>query len=153
LDIRIEAAIAVQEPNDIENVSRLGKLSPFTCPECHGALWEIEDGPMLRYRCHVGHAFSAEDAQAAQNREIQRMLESVVRANRERAALVRRMAEKERKGQNAVLAERLERRAVEYDENARVLGSLLAAADEAAVTNLTSRSNLAANGEEDGETT
>jgi two-component system chemotaxis response regulator CheB len=35
-----------------------GTLSALTCPECGGALWEIRDGQLLRYECHVGHAYS-----------------------------------------------------------------------------------------------
>jgi hypothetical protein len=30
---------------------RPGKLSTFTCPECHGPLWELDEGDLIRYRC------------------------------------------------------------------------------------------------------
>ena len=43
---------------DLRDSQRLGALSPFTCPSCRGALWELEEGGHLRYRCHTGHAFS-----------------------------------------------------------------------------------------------
>ncbi|NJL34749.1 MAG: hypothetical protein HC893_13980, partial [Chloroflexaceae bacterium] len=36
-----------------------GKPSPFACPDCNGILWEIQDGPLVRYRCRIGHAFFA----------------------------------------------------------------------------------------------
>jgi two-component system chemotaxis response regulator CheB len=32
----------------------LSTPSRFICPECHGALWEIENGTILRYGCHTG---------------------------------------------------------------------------------------------------
>lgn len=28
----------------------------FTCPECHGALWNINEDDIARLRCRVGHA-------------------------------------------------------------------------------------------------
>jgi len=35
-----------------------GAPSVFSCPECSGVLWEVQDGNMRRFRCRVGHAFS-----------------------------------------------------------------------------------------------
>src|SRR5437899_8216914 len=32
-----------------------GKPSQFTCPDCNGTLWEIQDAEILRFRCRVGH--------------------------------------------------------------------------------------------------
>jgi hypothetical protein len=34
----------------LETDSRPGKLSAFTCPECHGPLWELQEGDLIRYR-------------------------------------------------------------------------------------------------------
>ena len=67
-EIRFEAAIAAQELAGMETNERLGELSPFACPECHGVLWEIDDGGLLRYRCHVGHAFTSETMHVEQGR-------------------------------------------------------------------------------------
>jgi two-component system chemotaxis response regulator CheB len=38
----------------------IGELTPYTCPECHGVLSAIKDGENARFRCHTGHAFSAD---------------------------------------------------------------------------------------------
>ena len=35
-----------------------GPLSPYTCPECHGVLVQLQDGDFTRFRCHTGHAYS-----------------------------------------------------------------------------------------------
>ena len=125
LDIRLEAAVAAQELADMKVDQMLGKVSPFTCPECHGALWEIRDGPMLRFRCHVGHAFTADAVLAAQNDEIDRMLGIWQRAHQERAALARRMAAQERAEERHNLAEQLETRAREYEDDARLVLELM----------------------------
>jgi two-component system chemotaxis response regulator CheB len=124
LDIRLETAIAAQEAAGMEIEDKLGDPSPFTCPECGGALWEIEDGDLLRYRCHVGHAYTAETVQSGQAREVEHMLESLQRANKERAVLARRMAGKERERGNPRLADLLTRRAEEYDGDAKIVRQL-----------------------------
>jgi two-component system chemotaxis response regulator CheB len=67
LDARPEAAIAAQELADMTTEDRLGTASRFTGPACQGALGEIDDGGMLRYRCHVGHAHTGEAVLAAQS--------------------------------------------------------------------------------------
>lgn len=125
LDIRLEAAIAAQELAGMKMDDMLGEPSRFTCPECHGTLWEIEDGSLLRYRCHVGHAFSADAVQSAQGEEVDRLLGTLLRAQQERAGLARRMAEYERQSGRTSLADQLARRAAEYDDGAQLLRSLM----------------------------
>lgn len=130
LEIRVETAIAAQELSGMRAEDELGRPSRFTCPECHGTLWEIDDGSLLRYRCHVGHAFTAEAMLAAQATKAEEMLWSLMRAHQERAALARRMAAQERAGSHMALAEQLERRAREYDDDAQVVRELLQARTE-----------------------
>ena len=125
LDIRLEAAIAAQELSDMKVDDMLGEPSRFTCPECHGTLWEIEDGGMLRYRCHVGHAYAAETVLASQGAEIDRLLWTLLRSHQERASLAWRMAEKERAEGRHGLAVQLERRAGEYEQDAELVRSLM----------------------------
>lgn len=125
LEICLETAIAAQEVIGMKVEEKLGTLSPFTCPECHGSLWEIEDGDMLRYRCHVGHAYTGDAMLSERGAEIEHMLEGLRRSNRERAALAQRMAKLEGK-RNKSLADKLAARAAEYEENARLFDRLLA---------------------------
>ena len=65
----------------------VGKRSLFTCPECNGALWEIDEGGHPHYRCHVGHAYSPRVLGAEQNLVIEQSLWSALRALKESAAL------------------------------------------------------------------
>ena len=55
-----EAAMAELQSGAVHDPNRPGTASGFTCPECHGALWELQEDGLLRFRCRVGHAFSAE---------------------------------------------------------------------------------------------
>lgn len=121
-DIRLEAAIAAQELATMENADRLGAPSRFTCAECHGAWWEINDGGVLRYRCHVGHAFTGEALMTAEAEQIEPTLWSLLRAHRERAAIIRRLAQRETSEGCAGL---LKARAEDADRDADVLRSLM----------------------------
>lgn len=107
----------------------LGTPSRFTCPECNGTLWEIQDDKMLRFRCHVGHAYTAETIMSARRREVEDMLWRLLRTHQERAALALRMAEQEPPGSG--LASELRRRANEYEEDAEVVRSLIGEGAEA----------------------
>lgn len=59
-DLKTEAAIAERIVGNIEDVRKIGKQVPLTCPDCGGALWELKHGSVLRYRCHTGHSFTAD---------------------------------------------------------------------------------------------
>ena len=119
--VRLEAAIAAQEHSTMKEADRLGQLSVFTCPECHGPLWEIEDGDMLRYRCHTGHAFTADAAMEAQAVEADEILWSLLRSHQQRAEFARRMAERERTRRRSGLAQEFGKRAQDYEADAAVI--------------------------------
>lgn len=121
-DIRLEAALAAQELGDMATEDRLGMPSRFTCPDCHGTLWEIDDGGVLRYRCHVGHAFTGEAMLAAQAQQIEQTLWTLIRSHSERAAMVRRLAEREKSPHRA---KDLLSRAEEADRDAALVRQLI----------------------------
>ncbi|RVC60443.1 MAG: chemotaxis protein CheB [Mesorhizobium sp.] len=123
--VRLEAAVAAQEHSTMKDEDRLGELSVFTCPECHGPLWEIEDGDMVRYRCHTGHAFTADAMMEAQAVEADEILWSLLRSHQQRAAFARRMSEREKKKFRSELATQLDERAREYEADAAVIERIL----------------------------
>ena len=90
--LAVETRITTMERPEPEDVARLGRPSMFTCPECHGALFEIDDDRTLRFRCHVGHALTAEALAAEQSHALEATLWAAVRAFEERAELADRMA-------------------------------------------------------------
>jgi len=71
---------------------KIGKLSVFACPDCHGVLWELEEGKLLRFRCRVGHAYTADALSLAMSEAGEDALWVAMRALEEKAGLMRRMA-------------------------------------------------------------
>jgi two-component system chemotaxis response regulator CheB len=99
----------------------LGTPSGFTCPECHGGLWEIDDGGFPRYRCRVGHGFSADSLLVTQRSDVEAALWTAYRALEERAALCRRLAERARLRHADITAEHFRAEAAEVARQAEML--------------------------------
>jgi two-component system chemotaxis response regulator CheB len=69
-----------------------GPPSAFRCPECHGPLWEVAEGDVMRYRCRVGHAYSEDSMMVEQGSTVEAALWSALEALEERAEFLRRMS-------------------------------------------------------------
>src|SRR5262245_48278068 len=65
----------------------------MTCPACGGALKPVAVGKLMQYRCHIGHAFSAEDVAASQIRAVESSLETALRVLNENRTLSEQLAE------------------------------------------------------------
>lgn len=76
---KIEINIAAEENALRQGSLDIGVLSPYTCPECHGVLSKIMDGDLARFRCHTGHAYSADTLMASVTEKIEDSLYSAVR--------------------------------------------------------------------------
>ncbi|MDB4934567.1 MAG: CheB methylesterase [Labilithrix sp.] len=97
----------------------------FTCPECHGAIWRKGDGPAERYRCRVGHAYTPKGLFAAQSEAFEEAIWTAYRALEESASLSRRLAERARRQDLLLLAERYERRHTDAQQRADVIRAVL----------------------------
>ena len=103
-----------------------GVPSGFGCPDCGGALWELEtEGDLLRFRCRVGHAYAQDNLTAAQAEEVERALWVALRALEERAAMARRVAEHAHERKLASIAGPHEKRAEEAEAHAATLRDVL----------------------------
>jgi two-component system chemotaxis response regulator CheB len=56
--MELEIGIAVEDDAFRKGVFDGPELTPFTCPECHGALVKIVEDRFVRFRCHTGHAYT-----------------------------------------------------------------------------------------------
>jgi two-component system chemotaxis response regulator CheB len=122
--IGLEVGFATMD-NDMDEAPRLGALSPFTCPTCRGALWELDEGGHLRYRCHTGHAFSHDSLLIEQTEELESSVYSALRVVEEKAAALRRLAERWT-GRFPQVTEDYAERANQLDRTASTLRALLA---------------------------
>ncbi len=91
-DLQIEAGIAGRVVGATAAVVSIGTLLPLTCPSCGGNLWEMKHGTMLRYRCHTGHAFTAEAMMGHTQKALEETLWVSLRMLEERKNLLASMA-------------------------------------------------------------
>ncbi|MBA2676199.1 chemotaxis protein CheB [Ramlibacter sp.] len=120
-------APAPMEPHEVESrianeanamqagVLGLGRPSKYSCPDCHGVLMQIEEGPLVRFRCHTGHAFSMQTLLAEVDTAIDKGLWATLRAIEERQLLLRHMAQVARQRGSEVRAVACEERASRLD--------------------------------------
>jgi two-component system, chemotaxis family, protein-glutamate methylesterase/glutaminase len=120
-----ETRIAELDMNEIAGEERLGKPSPFGCPDCGGVLWEIEQKGFLRFRCRVGHALTAEYLGAEQRHAVETALWEALRALEESASLYRRMAARASRSDHNLPAQLYRERASNTEANSRVLRDFL----------------------------
>ncbi len=93
--LRREHAVGVAG-GAMENLRQIATPSTFTCPDCGGVLFELDDKRPVRYRCHTGHAFSLRSLAATQEQVTDSALWSSLRALQEKEAILRRLAEVQR---------------------------------------------------------
>lgn len=87
-----ETRAVAEDRSAFERGERPGTSSMLTCPDCGGVLWELRENGLLRFRCHVGHAYSPDSLQEKQADDVERALWSACRALEEKVSLSRRMA-------------------------------------------------------------
>jgi len=111
----MEVPQAMKIENDIANerwaldagVLSLGEPSNYACPECHGVLLQIKEDDRVRFRCHTGHAYSADSLVAEMQEKSEEAVWNAVRALEEGVVLMQNLAAGARdKGEYAV-AQRL----------------------------------------------
>jgi two-component system chemotaxis response regulator CheB len=110
-DEMLEEEAFIQIDRGASDRPQNGVPSGFTCPECGGGLWEVDEAGLPRYRCRTGHGYSIETLLAQQSGNVEAGMWAAVRALEERAALSRRMAARFRTRGRRSTAERFERQA------------------------------------------
>jgi two-component system, chemotaxis family, protein-glutamate methylesterase/glutaminase len=102
-----------------------GTPSAFMCPDCGGAMWEIDQHGLSQFRCHVGHAFNEDVLSIAQSETVETALWEALRALEEKVELSRRLGGRARDAGMTDLAARYQEAATEAAEQARAVQNLL----------------------------
>lgn len=124
-DLQVEARSDAGEER-MEDMEKIGTPSVFSCPECSGTLWEVGHADLPRFRCRVGHAYTAEDLVGQQDEAAEDALWAALRSLEENVTLARRMAERFRSTPATVsLSGRYVQKAETLDKHARELRRLL----------------------------
>ncbi|MCC8935034.1 chemotaxis protein CheB [Bradyrhizobium sp. Arg68] len=120
-EIALEVKIAAGDRIGSDTLTDVADPAPLTCPACGGVLSELKASYPLRFRCQVGHAYTADALAKDQEGRVDEALRVALRIIEERAELVHRMALDGRQSGRAAVAEMYERRAVEYREYADMI--------------------------------
>jgi two-component system, chemotaxis family, protein-glutamate methylesterase/glutaminase len=123
--LAIETCIAREDQAVDAGILALGQVSPYTCPECHGVLVQLQDGGLTRFRCHTGHAYSLSTLLADVTQTLVNSLWSTLRAMQESVFLLRHLATQARVQQESHLSETAERKAAEVEQSTRLIRDLL----------------------------
>ncbi|AYF75060.1 chemotaxis protein CheB [Nocardia yunnanensis] len=120
---RLEADIDAGHRIDRNGVASMSVPSGYTCPDCDGSLYPLEDG--LRYRCRVGHAWTAEALLTEQGIQVEKALWTALRALQEKRQLAERMCADAKRFGDETLSKRFADQAAEHRGAAEILRKLL----------------------------
>lgn len=105
----------------MSQMDALGRRSVLSCPDCHGVMWEIDEGDLTRYRCHVGHTYAADLMNLALDEGLRRALASAQRALEERVALATKLRRQAEESGHPHLMKTWSERVREYEREMTVI--------------------------------
>lgn len=116
-----EIEIAAEESAMKNGILNFGELSPFACPECHGVLSRLRNDNIVRYRCHTGHAYSADALMTAITERIEDSLYSAIRGMDESIMLLNHIGDHYAEANQPGLAALYFRKAKEAQERSNLV--------------------------------
>lgn len=98
--------------------------TPYTCPNCHGVLFEVQEGTHRRFRCHTGHGFTLDSLLSRSIVSAEDRLWEAVRSVQEAVALLREAADQLQKAGQQSAAQEMSAKAERAERNLDGLRSL-----------------------------
>lgn len=109
-------AVIQRDISNQEQDLRPNTQAMYSCPDCGGILWQINNGMFIQFHCHVGHTWSPELLLVQKSEELETALWSSVRLLKEKAILSYQMATRVRQTGDDERADQIEEQA-QFDEH------------------------------------
>ncbi|MGI4742648.1 MAG: chemotaxis protein CheB [Janthinobacterium lividum] len=119
--LKIELTIAKQGGGFELGIIDKGKLTPFTCPDCHGALTQLVEGKLICYRCHTGHAYTVSALLSEVTQSVESMLYQSMRGLEETKMLLQNLGNYFAEDHQESVAKLFFKKADETGQQARVV--------------------------------
>jgi two-component system, chemotaxis family, protein-glutamate methylesterase/glutaminase len=126
---RIAHDIDEQEHGERDQQSAL-----IVCPECGGVMWQTDAGSHVDFRCHIGHRYAADTLLVQKTAQVEAAFSSALRVVREKAMLLRQMANHSRAFGDSGGAERLDAQADVDEAHAMLIFRDLLEAEPSSLT-------------------
>ena len=134
LDLQLEAPITLKAITEPPTMKQIGEPVAHSCPSCGGPLWQLGKNDeangknkhsLLRYRCHVGHAFTSRTLIEEQSEATEKALWIALRTLEERGRLLKNMSARYAKNGSTALAKIHQERSVEALEHSALIRDLI----------------------------
>ena len=119
--MKIEVGVALEDKGFEAGIMKLGQLSPYSCPECHGVLLQLKEGKRIRFRCHTGHAYSLNSLLVEVTQSIESALWNTLRGIEESEMLMNHIAEHLREANDSEMAELFLQKSEEASKRAELV--------------------------------
>jgi two-component system, chemotaxis family, protein-glutamate methylesterase/glutaminase len=124
-DLLTEVEIARTGFSEQQTIEPISDPASLACPECGGPIWKIRDPRVDRYRCRVGHAYTARAMTEEMSVATERSLWAAIQMMDQQARMLDRFAKDEQEKGRERRGASLSARARDSAEHARRLRDLL----------------------------